>query len=145
MNSLSILAYFIGVIPNFGTLFFLGCVLTVVLTLMFALIHAGRIDDMTRYGSGRFKSTDPEVETVRKNRNNVIKKGIIFFALFGTLNALTPDKNTLTLIAASEISEKVLANKDVRDVLDPSVQYLKNWIQGELTKQKDAMQKKDSK
>ena len=73
---------------------------------------------------------------------------IVFFVL--QIGARTiPDRQTVLLIAASEIGQRMLESKEVKDVVNPSVELLTTWmkketmgLQEEIAKQaKDAIEK----
>jgi ABC-type Fe3+ transport system permease subunit len=52
------------------------------------------------------------------------------------LCVILPSKQTILLIAASEVGERVLSNEKVTSIIDPSVEYLQAWIKNELGKLK---------
>ena len=56
--------------------------------------------------------------------------------------AVIPSKNTLMLIAASQYGEKVLESKAVKELTDPALDLVKNWIENENERIKASRAKK---
>lgn len=48
--------------------------------------------------------------------------------VFGTIAAILPSRQTVLLIAASQIGEQVVTHQRVQTVLDPSIELLQTWI-----------------
>lgn len=55
---------------------------------------------------------------------------IIGFICVGIASFL-PSKNTVMLIAASEVGQRLVTSQQVVDVVDPSIELLKTWIKKE--------------
>ena len=49
------------------------------------------------------------------------------------LFVFVPNRQTMILVAASEVGEKVLTNDKVTNIIDPSIDLLQTWIKNELT------------
>lgn len=56
--------------------------------------------------------------------------------------AVIPSKNTVMLIAASQYGEKVLESKAVKELTDPALDLVKNWIETENERIKASRTKK---
>ena len=66
----------------------------------------------------------------------------IFFGFFG---AVIPSQRTMILIAASEFGEKIASTKAVSDMVDPSVNLLKTWMEKQTLDLKDEITKATAK
>jgi len=117
MNNLSWLIYFADVIVSIGRLFsFLTfvcfCVIGVSAIVLFvSLDHDNEVDRRIRALSAR-----------------ILKIFIPVAILMVLLTSLTPSKNTVMMIAASEMGERVLKSQQVQSVIDPSVDLLNAWV-----------------
>jgi hypothetical protein len=61
----------------------------------------------------------------------IIKWGWIIFIPLVLLQVFLPSRQTLLLIAGSEIGEKVTQSRAVAEVVNPGVDLLKAWIKSE--------------
>lgn len=59
---------------------------------------------------------------------------ILIFLLAGMVTIFVPSRQTLLLIAGSEIGERVVKSEDVRSVINPGLDLLKAWIKAETEK-----------
>lgn len=116
MNSLSWLIYFAGLVHS---LIFITVIVSIVCfaiwtiaRLAFILHHERMItkEDHERLPSGNYL--------------------IVGFICAGIASFL-PTKNTVMLIAASELGQRLVTNQQVVDVVDPSIELLKTWIKKE--------------
>lgn len=116
MNSLSWLIYFAGLVDK---MIFITVVVSVVCftiwivaRLSFILHHERMItkEDQERLPSGNYL--------------------IVGFICAGIASFL-PTKNTVMLIAASEVGQRLVTSQQVVDVVDPSIELLKTWIKKE--------------
>lgn len=116
MNSLSWLIYFAGLVHS---LIFITIAVSIVCftiwtiaRLAFILHHEQMItkEDQERLPSGNYL--------------------IVGFICAGIASFL-PSKNTVMLIAASELGQRLVTNQQVVDVVDPSIELLKTWIKKE--------------
>lgn len=116
MNSLSWLIYFAGLVHS---LIFITIAVSIVCftiwtiaSLAFILHHERMItkEDQERLPSGNYL--------------------IVGFICAGIASFL-PSKNTVMLIAASELGQRLVTNQQVVDVVDPSIELLKTWIKKE--------------
>ncbi len=76
-----------------------------------------------------------------------LKKCGRYFTLFltlmiftGSLAALTPSRQTVLLIAASQMGEQVLNHPRVNQVMDPGIELLTTWMQKETADLRNQMQ-----
>ena len=127
MNSLSFLIYLAEISRNIGVFFGFGIVACVVLTAAFCVLYCS--SSGTRNYQGPFPKE--ELEENAANMKIATKYMKIFFIMtivFGILESIIPSRETVLLIAASEISEKIINTPEVKNVIDPSVDLLKSWI-----------------
>lgn len=116
MNSLSWLIYFAGLVH--GLIYITVIVSLVCFTiwtiarLAFILHHERMIteEDQERLPSGNYL--------------------IVGFICAGIASFL-PTKNTVMLIAASELGQRLVTSQQVVGVVDPSIELLKTWIKKE--------------
>lgn len=139
MNSLSFLIYLSGVTGSMSGFLTFVAVVFGIMTIVSAVVwlsmhehtdHNGRlVDDKTL-----------------AYRNDMRKHGWRWFWLFmmlcvfsGSMSALTPSRQTVLLIAASEMGEKVLNHPRVQTVVDPGIELLTAWMEKETREIKKQM------
>lgn len=129
MNSLSIMIYLAQAGGVLGTGFFLLAAICAVSA--FACLM--NISDTYR-AEALASGDDDEAKVIareqEKRRTNAKWRGwfIVASLVFGLLGALMPSRNTMLLIAASEIGERTMNNERVQRVVDPSMELLTTWI-----------------
>ena len=142
MNSLSLLIYFAGVVGNLASVLSLITIL-LILAMIGSIIFWAVYHDETD-SSHRPYTGDALVEC-RKTRD-LWRKRFLNFALFavlmGTINAIIPSRQTVLLIAASEMGEKVLNNEKVGQVIDPSIDLITSWMKNETAEIQKKMETK---
>jgi hypothetical protein len=127
MNSLSWLIYWAGAVDTFngfGAFFtFIGCVGLIawlITNIIFAFVQNGLVDD------------DPKGYKLFRN---IIAKSTFPFLIIGALIVtFVPSRQTIILIAASQVGEQIVNNPKVQGVIDPSVELLKSYMQKETEK-----------
>ena len=145
MNSLSWLIYLANVTGSLSGFFTFITVVCGVGGLLFAVIAIINLLDTTDSYS---RPLDSQQLEQRVTRGKGCKKAAYFFAvglvISGMLSALSPDRKTVLLIAASEIGEKVITNQKVQGVIDPSVELLKTWIEQQTQSIRKEMEQQTS-
>lgn len=124
MNGLSWVIYLAGIANGLSTvlgmLAFLSIVSMLIATIWFFVIsfnpNVKDVLDSTPY----FKSF----------RAWAVTCGILFNLLFYFI----PDRQTIILIAGSEIGQKVAQSDQVKGIVDPGMDLLKSWIANETAK-----------
>lgn len=114
MNSLSWLIYLAEVINTFGKM--LGTALFIsicALMVASAAVVIGHLEEKPAIASAGRR--------LAKWTLSILFVGSIFFVI-------TPSRQTVLLIAASEIGERVMTSDRVQGVIDPSVELLQTWI-----------------
>jgi len=59
------------------------------------------------------------------------KKLFAAFLILVTINIIIPSRRTIILIASSQYGEMVLNNPKINEIVDPSIDLLKTWIEKE--------------
>lgn len=112
MNSLTWLIYLTAMIGKVSALFIVGGVFIGVLIAFRALCVA------IQHDHGALE----EISVVPKTRYVVIAILCIF------IGNILPDRDTMVLMAASEVGQRVLSNDKVTATLDPALDLLNTWI-----------------
>ena len=119
MNNLSIAIYLADVIPSLGNLFgFLS--FTSGLIILFATF-------------AYFMSKDIGEKDMVDTSVKIFRWAAVVFCVSFVLNTIIPRRDTIMMIAASEYGESVLKSDDVKEMVNPAKQILKNWINDQLT------------
>lgn len=116
MNSLSWLLYFADVVGNLSV-FFLMIAIAGVIVVVFPIIPAMIIEK--DYDWGRLA-----------RKAFCILLPIIFIC--GLLSALSPSRDTVYMIAASEAGEEVVNNPEVRELMGDTLKLIRQKIKDEL-------------
>ena len=119
MNNLSIVIYLADVIPSLGNLFgFLS--FTSGLIILFATF-------------AYFMSKDIGEKDMVDTSVKIFRWAAVVFCVSFVLNTIIPKRDTIMMITASEFGESVLKSDDVKEIVNPAKQILKNWINDQLT------------
>ena len=119
MNNLSIAIYLADVIPSLGNLF--GFLLfTSGFIMLFATFAYFMSEDI-----GEKDKVDTSVK--------IFRWAAVVFCVSFVLNTIIPKRDTIMMITASEFGESVLKSDDVKEIINPAKQILKNWINDQLT------------
>lgn len=116
MNTLSWLIYFAELVHNFT---FIALLISIACFLIWSIARFCFI----YYHERMITKEDQE----RLPSSNYL---IVGFILVGIVTVL-PSKNTVMLIAASEVGQRLVTSERVVDVVDPSLDLLKTWIKKE--------------
>jgi hypothetical protein len=123
MNSLSWFIYLAEVSNGFCNFLVFFAVMSFVLLAMCGLIRG--VGSPTR-----------EFENFTKEEKEKLSKFTKYSFLCGVVciivSIFIPSKNTLMLIAASEYGQKFVESKTAQEIIDPSTQLLKEWINNQL-------------
>tara|TARA_R110000868_G_scaffold9620_5_gene47550 strand:- start:943 stop:1377 length:435 start_codon:yes stop_codon:yes gene_type:complete len=140
MNNLSILIYLSGVTGNLGNfLTFVAVVFGIlgVVSLIVWLVH----HDETN--SAYVRLDGDALAGVRDKRKTAWRWFWCFCGLMvftGSLASLVPSRQTVLLIAASEMGERVLNHPRVNQVIDPGIDLLTTWMEKEKHELQKSMQ-----
>jgi len=72
---------------------------------------------------------DADAQQIHAKMMRYVKWAISCGFVVAFINVVVPDRNTMLLIAASQIGERVVSSEAVQNVVDPSVDLLKTWIE----------------
>lgn len=128
MNTLSWLIYIAGVTGTLSKFTIFIAVVLGVIALVFliaAAVHTDETDSQSR------PLPNDQIVERRKVRNTCWKYfwwGFIGMWFVGGIASIMPSRQTVLLIAASEIGETVINHQRVIGVLDPSIELLQTWI-----------------
>lgn len=127
MNSLSWLIYLANVAGTLSGFLVFICVVFGLVTIVCFIAGLVHLEE----SPNRYPLEGEDLETYRKCRKTLFKASGFFFVLlflFGVTAAVIPDRQTVLLIAASEIGEQVVTHQRVQGVIDPSIDLLQTWI-----------------
>jgi len=129
MNNLSWLIYLANTTNNLNGFCMFLTICAVIATALGIIVYFVTMDETDQFYR---PIVGQRLETQRRFHNvmrTVIKIAPCFMIVFGVLTTVLPDRQTVLLIAASEIGERVVTSQAVQNVVDPSVDLLKLWIQ----------------
>ena len=140
MNSLSLLIYLSGVTGTLaGFLTFVAVVFGILglITLVIWLVLHDETDSNHRPLDGEALAGRRET---RKNSWKWFWRFCGLFVFVGSLASFVPSRQTVLLIAASEMGERVLNHERVNQVIDPGIDLLKTWMEKEKLDLQKSMQ-----
>jgi len=121
MNKLSWFLYWTGVVDPIitfaGFMVFVGLLLVGGAFIWFAIVSFNTSD----------KDIVASVPYLKKYRVFVVFFVLFFYPVY----FLTPNRQTLILIAGSEVGERVVKSEQVQGVVNPGLDMLKLWIKTE--------------
>lgn len=140
MNNLSILIYLSGVTGTLASfLTFVTIVFGIlgVVCLIVWLVAHDETDASHRRLVGEALAGRRET---RKNSWKWFWRFCGLFVFVGSLASFVPSRQTVLLIAASEMGERVLNHERVNQVIDPGIDLLKTWMEKEKLDLQKSMQ-----
>lgn len=140
MNNLSILIYLSGVTGTLASfLTFVTIVFGIlgVVCLLIWLVSHDETDTYNRRLEGEALAGRREA---RKNSWKWFWRFCGLFVFVGALASFVPSRQTVLLIAASEMGERVLNHERVNQVIDPGIDLLKTWMEKEKLDLQKSMQ-----
>lgn len=140
MNNLSILIYLSGVtgtLASFLTFVTVVFGLLGVVSLLIWLVSHDETDTYNRRLEGEALAGRRET---RKSSWKWFWRFCGLFVFVGSLASFIPSRQTVLLIAASEMGERVLNHERVNQVIDPGIDLLKTWMEKEKLDLQKSMQ-----
>ena len=140
MNNLSILIYLSGVtgtLASFLTFVTIVFGLLGVVCLIVWLVAHDETDASHRRLEGEALAGRRET---RKSSWKWFWRFCGLFVFVGSLCSFIPSRQTVLLIAASEMGERVLNHERVNQVIDPGIDLLKTWMEKEKLDLQKSMQ-----
>ena len=116
MNNLSWLIYLAGASATLANFFYFITGVFGVLAVLAGIVGVVHMDETRDY----------------RRLGSAFKAAMALFvcmAMAGIVASLMPNRQTVLLIAASEIGERVVTSERVQGVIDPSIELLQTWIQ----------------
>ncbi len=133
MNNLSLLIYLAGVTGSLGGFLTFVTVVFAILAVVSVIVWLVSLSD------SNFSSTE-QAERVKKHS---WRWGWAFLALMiftGSVSALVPSRQTVLLIAGSEMGERVLNHPKFNQVMDPGLELVTTWMQKETAEIRRSME-----
>lgn len=131
MNMLSWLIYLAGVTGSLGNFLVFVAVVFGILAGVTVVVWLWSLDESdSRYCT----LSAHDLESKRKVRPSAWRWSwgfLILMIMFGSTSALMPSRQTVLLIAASQMGEQVLNHPRVNEVVNPGIELLTTWMQKE--------------
>lgn len=128
MNNLSWMIYFIDVFQTIVRWSIFATIVSAIsLSASFIMISIC-IDDCSK------RKEIEKIERYQQTRLKFVKICLPILIVSIIISTVIPSRQTLILISASEISEKIINSDNTKAIIDPSVNLLKGWIRKELDK-----------
>lgn len=131
MNTLSWLIYLAGAAGSLNAF-------VVFLTVIFGALAAASLFGFLIYTdeTDRYNRPLPAEElTVRRERRGKLWRRMWMLLMLMTMGGVTasviPERQTVLLIAASQMGEQVLNHPRINQVVDPGIELLTTWMQKE--------------
>jgi hypothetical protein len=140
MNNLSILIYLSGVTGNLGNFLTFVAVVFGILGVVSLIVWLVNHDETN---SAYVRLEGDALAGVRDRRKTAWRWFWCFCGLMvftGSLASLVPSRQTVLLIAASEMGERVLNHPRVNQVIDPGIDLLTTWMEKEKHELQTSMQ-----
>lgn len=136
MNSLSWVIYAVDVVAS-ANIIIAGLVVFVIPGLIFCKMIGLFENSVRKYIDGEFRSVQLGPDRMPFS----IKQMAAAWCVLAFVSVIVPGKQTMILIASSEYGEKILNNPKIGEIVDPSIDLLKTWIE----KEKKEIEKGDKK
>ena len=128
MNNLSWMIYFIDVFQTIVRWSIFATIASAIsLSASFIMISIC-IDDCSK------RKEIEKIERYQQTRLKFVKICLPILIVSIIISTVIPSRQTLILISASEIGEKIINSDNTKAIIDPSVNLLKGWIRKELDK-----------
>ena len=132
MNNLSIIIYLADIIPSFGGLFeflTIASVITMTISGFFYLFSRSELQISIDLNHQRCAIRDKmNMELCSK----IFRYAMVVFFIAVVPDIVIPKREAIMMIAASEFGDTVLKSDDVKEIVNPAKEILKNWINDQL-------------
>lgn len=128
MNNLSWLIYFAGVSGSLGNFLTFVMVVFGVLAAASIIVWLVMHDETDAYRRPLGEQALASCREMRSKSGRYAWGLIGLFLLVGTMAMMMPGRQTVLLIAASEMGEQVLNHPRVQTVVDPGIELLTTWM-----------------
>lgn len=124
MNTLAWLIYFTQIVGTLRVVSFIF--IAVILPILTVLKLIGAFEDTEAMWTKNGK------EFVKVDRLPIsLKQIVVSWSVLVLLIVVVPSRETIMLVASSVYAEKILNNPKVNEIIDPSLDLLKTWIEKE--------------
>jgi hypothetical protein len=129
MNSLSWLIYAAGVVQSAD--FIIGSLVILIIPALTLLKMGGAFQNTDwKFVKGELTKVDLGEDKLPFS----VRQLIAAWFVLAFIGIVTPSRSTVILIASSEYGEKILNNPKINQIVDPSIDLLKTWIEKEKEK-----------
>lgn len=130
MNSLSWMIYGVGVV---GSLWTTLCIFAIIIpTIYIAMYTVSALNTSDAY-------REEDKDRWRKIRDGFaprIRQSLIASAVLLLVMTALPSRQTMLLVAGSEIGQRVITSEQVQSVTEPGLELLRTWMREETTRLK---------
>jgi hypothetical protein len=145
MNTLSLIIYFSNAIPAITGLFVIAIIVAIITAIAYLIlgcsvkdyiqielknINYRRETPMTKEEAEQVSSIASYMKDYTRFRAG-FKKTVILLILIFPIPFILPSRDTILLIAASEMGENLVKHENVSKIVDPSLEFLSTWIKTE--------------
>ncbi len=126
MNSLSWIIYAAGVVHSVDLV--VGSLIVLIIPALTLMKLLGAFQDTD------WKFVKGELTKVEMGEDKLpfsVRQLIAAWFVLSFIGIVIPSRQTVVLIASSEYGEKILNNPKITEVVDPSIDLLKTWIEKE--------------
>jgi hypothetical protein len=131
MNNLSWMIYLAGVSESLASFFAFITVIFAIVAAISAIVSVVNAVETDPYNRRYCDDTVAYKRSLKKSAFKIAITTFVCMIIAGSTSALLPSRQTVLLIAASEIGERVVTSERAQSVIDPSVDLLKTWMQRE--------------
>jgi hypothetical protein len=131
MNSLSWFVYLIQLVDQFRDACGIILTITIIAAIFTGIQFLCRLPDSDVMHLDFYKNAKEEIIAQTKK---VFRIEIILFLVCFLSLIFVPSRQTMLLIAGSEMGEKLVKSDTVKDVVNPGLDLLKSWIRNETAK-----------
>jgi hypothetical protein len=140
VNTLSILIYLSGVTGTLGGFLTFVAIVFGILGVLSLVIWLVSHDETDKYSYPLKGEALASCQETRKSSWKWFWRFCGLFVFVGALASFVPSRQTVLLIAASEMGERVLNHERVNQVIDPGIDLLKTWMEKEKMDLQKSMQ-----
>jgi hypothetical protein len=114
MNSLSWLLYLSSVVGSLSSFLVVVFALCILVSMLAGVLWV-------------FAQVEENTEGIKMGAH-LLRTALVVGSISATLAVLTPNRQTVLLIAASEVGARVASSDTVQGMVDPSLELLRAWI-----------------
>ena len=132
MNMVSWFVYIADVIGNITLLLQWAtslCAITFVVTLCVKGINS---EEPLSSLSFRDAQAQARWDNFHKTANKILKRTLVIVIVCASLVAVIPSKQTMYVIAASEVTERVITSEAVQSVVDPTLTLIRSYLDEQI-------------